>query len=88
MREKMFAFLKSTFSEPDGTGSASRVLAGSTVASCLVWISYIVIRTHTIPDLGGASLFVTSGFSGYGVNKLSMAIKGNGDVKVTDKSAL
>ena len=75
MREKFFAFIKSTFSEPDGTGSASRVLAGSTVASCLVWISYIVIRTHALPDLGGASLFVSSGFSGYAVNKVSCVFK-------------
>jgi len=66
-------FLRSTFSEPDGTGSASRVLAGATVGSALVWISYIVFRTHALPDLGGASLFVTSGFSGYGVNRLSRA---------------
>jgi hypothetical protein len=64
-------FLRSTFSEPDGTGSASRVLAGATVASCLVWVSFIVFTKHIIPDLGGASLFVTSGFSGYGVNRLS-----------------
>jgi hypothetical protein len=88
MKEKILAFLKSTFSESDGSASASRVLAGSTVASCLVWISYIVIRTHSLPDLGGASLFVTSGFSGYGVNKISVAMRGNGDVKVVDKSSL
>jgi hypothetical protein len=88
MKSKLFAFLRSTFSEPDGTGSASRVLAGSTVASCLVWVSYIVFTQHHLPDLGGASLFVTAGGSLYGVNKLSVAIKGNGDVKVTDKSAL
>ena len=73
MRERLFAFIRSTFSEPDGTGSASRVLAGCTVASCLVWVSFIVFTKHIIPDLGGASLFVTSGFSGYGVNRLSRA---------------
>ena len=76
MKQKIFSFIKSTFSETDGTGSASRVLAGSTVLSTLVWISYIVFRYHTIPDLGGASLFVTAGFSGYGVNKVTTILKG------------
>lgn len=75
MKERILKFLRSTFSEPDGTGSASRVLAGSTVASCLVWISYIVISQHHLPDLGGASLFVSSGFSGYAVNKVSCVFK-------------
>ena len=75
MREKLFAFLKSTFSEPDGTGSASRVLGGSVVVSTILWVSYIVFHTHALPDLTGAALFVGSGFSGYGVNKLSCALK-------------
>ncbi len=75
-------FLRSTFSEPDGTGSASRVLAGATVGSCLIWISYIVFSQHALPDLGGASMFVTAGGSLYGVNKISVALKGSGDVKV------
>lgn len=75
MKEKLFAFLKSAFSEPDGTGSASRVLAGSTILATLGWVTYLVARNHVLPDLGGASMLVASGFSGYGMNKLSCAIK-------------
>lgn len=71
MKERILAFLRSTFSEANGTASATRVLAGSTVFMTLVWISYIVFTQHHLPDLGGASMFVTSGFSGYGANKLS-----------------
>jgi len=79
MRERLFAFIRSTFSEPDGTGSASRVLAGCTVASCLIWVSYIVFSQHALPDLGGASLFVTAGGSLYGVNRISRAIHDDQD---------
>jgi hypothetical protein len=75
MKEKIFTFLKTTFSEPDGTASASRVLAGATVASTLVWISFIVFTQNHLPDLGGASMFVTAGFSGYGINKVSGVFK-------------
>jgi hypothetical protein len=75
MKERILKFLSSTFSEADGSASASRVLAGSTVLATLGWITYLVIKTHALPDLGGASMFVASGFSGYGVNKLSSAIK-------------
>lgn len=71
----MFAFLKSTFSEPDGTGSTSRVLAGATVFSVLAWISYIVLRTHGIPDLTQPSLFITSSYVGYGLNKAAIVLK-------------
>ena len=75
MLQKLLAFIKSTFSEPDGTGSASRVLGGAVVASTIVWVSYLVIRTHVLPDLTSAALFVGSGFSGYGMNKLSGVLK-------------
>lgn len=80
--QKVFAFTKSTFSEADGTGSASRVLAGATVGSTLLWITYLVLRTHALPDLGGASLFVTAGFSGYGVNKVVTKITQKDDTTV------
>lgn len=79
MKEKLIAFIKSTFSEADGSASATRVLAGATVLSTLVWISYLVVLNHVLPDLTSPSLFVTAGFSGYGVNKLSKAIKKDDD---------
>lgn len=75
MKQKILAFLKSVFSEPDGTGSASRVLSGVVIVATLGWITYLVLTTHILPDLSGASLFVGAGFSGYGVNKLAAAMK-------------
>ncbi len=88
MREKILGFLKSTFSEANGSASASRVLAGSTILATLGWVTYLVLLNHALPDLGGAAMFVTAGGSLYGVNKLSVAIKGQGtDVKVIDKTS-
>jgi hypothetical protein len=71
MREKLFAYLKSTFSEADGTGSVTRLLAGSGVLSAIVWVSFIVFKTHVLPDLSGASLWLGASFSGYGINKFT-----------------
>jgi hypothetical protein len=71
MREKILSFLKSTFSEADGTGSATRVLAGGGVLSTIVWVSFIVFTQHHLPDLGGAAMFVSASFSGYGINKIA-----------------
>lgn len=75
MKEKILTFLKSTFSEADGSGSSTRVLGGVVVFATLCWITYLVLKTGALPDLSGASLFVSSGFSGYGMNKLSEALK-------------
>lgn len=74
MKQKIFAYIKSAFSEVDGTGSATRILAGATVGSTLVWISFIVFTQRHLPDLSGPSLFVTSGFSGYAANKAGRAL--------------
>jgi len=71
MKEKLFAYLRSTFSEADGTGSATRLLAGGGVLSTIIWVSYIVFTQKHLPDLGGASMFVSASFSGYGINKLT-----------------
>ncbi len=75
MKEKVLAFLKSTFSEADGSASASRVLAGSTIFMTMVWVSFIVFTQKHLPDLGGAAMYVTAGGSLYGVNKISGAFK-------------
>jgi hypothetical protein len=76
MREKILSFLKSTFSEADGTGSATRVLAGGGVLSTIVWVSFIVFTQHHLPDLGGAAMFVSASFSGYGINKVAGCFPG------------
>jgi hypothetical protein len=71
MRQKFWTYLKSTFSEADGTGSATRFLAGGGVLSAIVWVSYIVFTQKHLPDLGGAAMWVSSCFSGYGINKVA-----------------
>ena len=75
MKEKLIAYLKSTFSEADGSGSASRVLALLAVLSNILWVSYLVITTHALPDLGGSAVYVGASFSGYAANKVSEALK-------------
>jgi|HubBroStandDraft_1064217.scaffolds.fasta_scaffold741079_1 hypothetical protein len=75
MKEKIIAFLKSTFSEPDGTGSASRVLALLSILSNIVWVSYIILRTHIMPDLSGSAMYIGASFSGYAANKISGVFK-------------
>ncbi len=75
MREKILRFLKSTLSEPDGTGSASRVLALIAILSNIVWVSFIVIRTHMLPDLSGSAMYIGASFSGYAANKFSGCFK-------------
>ena len=79
MKEKVLSFLKSMLSEKDGSVSASRCLAGSSVVSVLFWVSYVVVKNGSLPDLTGASLFLTSSFSGYAVNQFSRINRRDGD---------
>ncbi len=67
--ESLCAFVKSVFSDA-GQGSSSRVLSGAVVFATLGWVSYVVFKTKTIPDLGGPSMFMASGVGiCYGTNK-------------------
>jgi hypothetical protein len=72
-----YKFLKEALSESNGTGSFSRVASAVIITSTIVWISFLVFTTHTMPDLAGPTLFMASG-SGvtYGTNKLSSALGG------------
>lgn len=79
MKEKLITFLKSTFSEPDGTGSASRVLALVAILSNIVWVSFVVIKTHAMPDLSGSAMYIGASFSGYAANKISTVFKKDRD---------
>lgn len=83
MKEKFFTYIKSVFSEANGTGSATRVLAGAGVVSTIVWVSFIVFSQKHLPDLGGAAMYVSASFSGYAVNKVTTMASGEKDV---DKS--
>lgn len=67
---RIVAFVREVLSE-NGVGSYSRI------ASCIItlctcgWITFLVIVNHTLPDLGGATLFLSGGVGAhYGVNKI------------------
>jgi hypothetical protein len=79
---KILNYLISVFSEADGTGSATRVLAGLTVLATLMWVTFIVIKNHALPDLGGASMFISAAFSGYAINKIEKVVNKQTDPKV------
>jgi hypothetical protein len=72
----------SVASEPNGTGSASRVCFGLIVLTvCGVLIAHLWLR-RSLPDQGtllGLSSLLTAGAAGYGANKFSN--KGSGDDK-------
>jgi hypothetical protein len=71
-----FAFLKSVFSENDGTGSFSRVAGGIIVCFTVGWVTHVVWRTHIVPDLTGPAAFLAAGSgSTYGINKLDGIVR-------------
>lgn len=73
--KSLFGFLRSVFSESDGTGSWSRCGSLMIVLATLGWITHVVWRTHVIPDLGGATAFMTTGAGTlYGTNKLGSIV--------------
>lgn len=80
--KSLFGFLRSVFSESDGTGSWSRIGSLLIVLSTLAWVTHVVWKTHAIPDLGGATGFMTTGAGTlYATNKASSimsAITGKG----------
>jgi hypothetical protein len=71
MKEKIIAAIKSMLSEKDGSVSTSRCLASASVTSVLTWVSYVTFKNGVLPDLTGASLFLTAGFSGYAANQFT-----------------
>jgi hypothetical protein len=75
MKERILKYILSIISEADGTGSATRVLAGISVLSTICLVTYVTVINKHLPDLSGASLFLSAGFSGYAVNKVSECFK-------------
>lgn len=65
-------FIKSVLSESDGTGSWSRVSCAIQLVAVIVWVSYLVVKTHVLPDLGSATIFCTAAYLG---NKASGMLK-------------
>jgi hypothetical protein len=61
----------------NGKGSYSRLTGSAIVFFTLGWITYLVIRNKALPDLGGASLFISVGAgTHYAINQVTAAIKG------------
>lgn len=75
-------FLREVFSD-GGQGSYSRLASGAVVLATLFWVSYLVIKNHSMPDLGGPSLLIgTSSTAHYGVNQIQNIVgmlKGTGN---------
>lgn len=77
---KSLAFLREALSE-GGQGSCSRMTSLAMVLSAIIWVSYVVIRTHVIPDMGGPTMWASGGALHYGINKaeaIAGAIRGIG----------
>lgn len=73
--KEFLKFLRSVFSEADGSGSFSRCTAGLIVVATLAWVSHVVFKTHAIPELDGPAAFLTTGAGSlYGTNKLSSIV--------------
>jgi hypothetical protein len=64
-------FLKSVFSEADGTGSCSRILSAVFSLAVIGWVTHIVLKTHAIPPLGDATTLIAAP---YGINKVATKI--------------
>ena len=62
-------FWRGVFSD-GGIPSFSRVASGALVLVSIVWVTIIVLRTHTLPDFVGLALFISAL---YGINRASTA---------------
>lgn len=66
-------FWKWVFCESDGTPSFSRICTGVLVGFACGWITSIVIRTASFPEMGGLAMLI--GVL-YGANKFATAAQG------------
>lgn len=70
--------IKEALSE-DGVGSYSRYAGAFSVIIAALWVSYVVLKTAHLPDMGGVATWVATGNSAYAANqakKVASAIKG------------
>lgn len=72
MRNKIFSAIREIFSEPgpDGTLSWGRVASAVSLVAAISWVTHIVIKTHTLPALDGATGFIVGP---YASNKIATA---------------
>lgn len=79
-------FWKNVLRESDGTPSSSRLYLGLIVLFPLFWVSYIVVKTISIPNLSPVEAFISGGaLATYGVNRLAssgISIFGKSEPKV------
>ena len=73
--KEFIKFVRSVLSESDGTGSWSRCGSLLLALATITWVSYVVCRTHAIPDLQGPAWFLTTGTGSlYGTNQLKSIV--------------
>lgn len=59
-----------------GKPSLSRVLSTVVVFASIIWTTFILLKEHKLPDMGGLSLYVSGTVvSLYGANKVADAIQ-------------
>ena len=76
---KLPEHIKQALSE-DGVGSYSRYCGAFSVVAAVLWVTYIVVTTKHIPDLGGPATWITAGQGAYAANqakKVAAAVKGS-----------
>ena len=79
--ERAIRWLTSALEEKSGKASSGRIMGAGCILATLIWVSFLVFTRKALPDLGGASMFVTAAWSGYGMNKVTEIIKSGGDEK-------
>lgn len=68
---KPLKYLKTALSGSD-EASWGRLGATSVLLMTYFWVTYLVIRNGTLPDMAGPSTFVASGVAAcYGINKVA-----------------
>lgn len=73
-------FLKCVLSGPRGTGSTARVCVFLLTVLPLLWVTYLVLRTKAMPELGNVSGFIVVTTTPlYGLNKITAAIAARKD---------
>lgn len=88
--KSILSHFKQSLSEPDGTGSYSRMMGAIIASATISWITYIVIVTHALPNMTDAGVFIASGSSAYAVNKaqgIVQAFRGNPNGPQTESPA-
>ena len=60
---EFFKFLRSVFSESDGTGSWSRIASCVALIAVVGWVTYIIVSTKAIPSLDGPISFIAAPYA-------------------------